>query len=71
MLLLRNVLPGAQNAYAATVTGYELGKFGLTEVLDAQRTLLQARSQYVQSVSGAHRAAAELERLLGQPANTP
>ena len=68
-LLSSDMLPGAQNAYDATVTGYELGKFGLTEVLDAQRSLLQAKSQYIQSLSSAHRAAADLERLIGKPVN--
>jgi cobalt-zinc-cadmium efflux system outer membrane protein len=62
------VLPVTQSAYDATATGYELGKFGLLEVLDAQRSLLQARTQYLQALSSAHRAATDIERLLGEPA---
>jgi cobalt-zinc-cadmium efflux system outer membrane protein len=65
------VLPAAQNAHDATAAGYELGKFGLLEVLDAQRSLLQARTQYLQALSSAHRAAVDLERLLGEPATAP
>jgi cobalt-zinc-cadmium efflux system outer membrane protein len=45
---LRNdILPGAQSAYDAASTGFEYGKFGFLDVLDAQRTLLQAKSQYL------------------------
>jgi len=34
-------------------------------VLDAQRTLLQARAQYLTTLSDGHRAAAAIERILG------
>lgn len=60
-----DILPGAQSAYLAAGKGFELGKFSFLEVLDAQRTLFQARSQYLRALSDAHLAAAELERLLG------
>lgn len=65
--LQQDILPGAQSAYAAATTGYEFGKFGFLDVLDAQRTLLQARSQYLRSLAEAHRAAAEIDRILGAP----
>jgi cobalt-zinc-cadmium efflux system outer membrane protein len=64
-LLHSDILPGAQSAYAAAGKGFELGKFNFLEVLDAQRTLFQARSQYLRAISDAHLASAELERLLG------
>jgi cobalt-zinc-cadmium efflux system outer membrane protein len=63
------VLPNAQFAFDAASKGYELGKFGYLEVLDAQRTLQQARAQYLRALADAHRAAAEIDRLLGSPAN--
>jgi cobalt-zinc-cadmium efflux system outer membrane protein len=65
--LQHEILPGAQSAYDAAATGFEFGKFGFLDVLDAQRTLLLARSQYLHTLSEAHRAAAEIERLLGEP----
>lgn len=65
--LQNEVLPGAQSAYEAATTGYEFGKFGFLDVLDAQRTLLQAKSQYLRSLAEAHRAAAEIDRILGAP----
>lgn len=65
--LQQDILPGAQSAYAAATTGFEYGKFGFLDVLDAQRVLLQARSHYLRAVSEAHRAGADIERILGAP----
>lgn len=59
------IVPGAQNAYDAATKGFELGKFSFLEALDAQRTLLQARTQYLRALAQAHRAGAELDRILG------
>ena len=39
------------------------------DVLDAQRTLFQLRQQILRSTADAYRAAAELDRLLGQDAS--
>jgi cobalt-zinc-cadmium efflux system outer membrane protein len=61
------ILPGAQSAYAVAGKGFQLGKFSFLDVLDAQRTLFQAKSQYLRALSDAYRAAAELDRLVGQP----
>jgi cobalt-zinc-cadmium efflux system outer membrane protein len=63
--LAAQVLPGAQSAYEAAVKGFELGKFSFLEALDAQRTLLQARMQSLRAMAEAHRARAELDRILG------
>lgn len=66
--LKRDILPGAQNAYDAALKGFELGKFSFLEVLDAQRTLFQAKSQGLRALADVHRAAAEIERVLGEAA---
>ena len=63
--LQKDILPGAQSAYDAATKGFEMGKFSFLEVLDSQRTLLQAKSQYLRALSEGHRAAAEIERVLG------
>lgn len=63
--LRRDVLPGARSAFEAASRGFDLGKFSFLDVLDAQRTLFQARSHYLRALAGAHRAAADIERLLG------
>ncbi len=64
--LQRDILPGAQSAYDAATKGFELGKFSFLDVLDAQRTFFQARSQYLRALAEAHRSAAEIERILGE-----
>ena len=63
--LRQEIVPGARSAYEAASKGFELGKFSFLEVLDAQRSLFQARTQYLRSLADAHRTAAELERVLG------
>ena len=65
--LKTEVLPGAQDAFDATTKGFTLGKFSFLDALDAQRTLLAARAQYLRALAETHRAAAELQRLLGTP----
>jgi cobalt-zinc-cadmium efflux system outer membrane protein len=64
-LLRRDIVPGAQSAYDAATKGYEYGKFSFLDVLDAQRTFFQAQSQYLRALSVAHRAAAEIGRIVG------
>lgn len=66
-----DILPGAQSAYEATRQGFELGKFGYLEALDAQRTLLQARAQHLRSVASVYRAASDLDLLLGNASPAP
>jgi cobalt-zinc-cadmium efflux system outer membrane protein len=67
LLAEAQLLPDAQRSYEAATQGFALGKFGFLDVLDAQRTLFQARSQHLKALSDAQRAAADLEALLGQP----
>jgi cobalt-zinc-cadmium efflux system outer membrane protein len=63
--LQRDALPGAEAARQAAARGFELGKFSFLDALDAQRTLFQVRSQHLLAMAEAHRAAGELDRLLG------
>lgn len=64
-----DILPRASRALDAATTGFEFGKFALLDVLDAQRTLLQTRSQYLQALGVLHNAAADIERLAPAPAH--
>ena len=59
------ILRGAENAYRSTTRGFEAGKFSFLDVLDAQRTFFQARSQYLTVVASAYTARATIDRLLG------
>lgn len=63
--LRAEVLPGAQSAYDAAIKGFELGKFSFLEALDAQRTLIDAKAQYLRALASAHAARIELDRILG------
>ncbi len=69
--LQRDILPGAQSAFNAATKGFELGKFSFLDVLDAQRTLFQSKSQYLRVLAETHRSAAEIERVLGSATSDP
>ena len=63
--LREEILPGAQSAFDAANKGFSAGKFNFLDVLDAQRTLFQVKSQYIQALLDAHMAVAEIEHVLG------
>jgi cobalt-zinc-cadmium efflux system outer membrane protein len=66
------VLPGAQSAFDGTEEGYRAGKFSLLDLLDAQRSLVNAKTQRLRALGDLHKASARLERLIGRPlAETP
>lgn len=60
-----DILQGAQSAYEAARKGFEFGKFSFLEVLDAQRTLFQAKTQHIQALTLAHLAEADIQSILG------
>jgi len=64
--LKTNVIPEAQNAFNLINQGYQMGKFGFLNVLDAQRTLFEVRSQYLNALKEYHQNVAKMERLIGQ-----
>ena len=61
----RDILPGAQSAYDAARKGFEFGKFSFLEVLDAQRTLFQTKTQFIQTQALVHQAEADIQSILG------
>lgn len=65
-VLRDTVLPAAQQAYDASTTGFEAGKFGFLDVIDAQRSLLQARARTLNTLVAAWQAATTIDRLLGR-----
>ena len=60
------VLPGARQAFDGAREGYRRGKSGYLDVLDAQRTLFEARGQYIDALADYHTGVAEVERLAGR-----
>ncbi len=59
------VVPGATKAFDAAREGYQQGKFGYLEVLDAQRTLFEARGRFLNALARYHRSVAVVESLIG------
>ena len=64
-LVREDVLPGAQFAAEAAMKGFEAGKFNYVEVLDAQRSWVQAQGQHLRAISDFYRARADLAKLVG------
>lgn len=62
-ILKETVLPGAQEAFAVSREGYNAGKFGYLDVLDAQRTLFEARKQSIQTMLDYYRELAVIDRI--------
>ena len=60
------VLPAAEDAFRTATRGFEAGKFGFLDVIDAQRTLLLARTRYLTALSSAVQATTNIDRLLGR-----
>ncbi|WP_435608637.1 TolC family protein [Pseudomonas knackmussii] len=58
-------LPAAREAVDSATRGFEMGKFGFLEVLDAQRTLLAVRDQYLQALARLADARGRTERIYG------
>ena len=65
MLLQRDAIPQAHSAWRLTLQGFEAGKFGFLDVLDAQRSWFQARVRRAGALLAAWRAYADIERLAG------
>lgn len=59
------ILPKATKALEQTNEGYRVGKYGFLDVLDAQRTLAEAKSAYTAALEELNLAAADLETIAG------
>jgi len=65
--LKNEILPQTESAFDAVTEGYRFGKFSFLNVLDSQRTLFNARSQYLVALGDYHKAVADVERVTGEP----
>ena len=61
----QQILPAAQSAVDSATRGFEMGKFNFLDVLDAQRTLIAARTQYLVATAQATDAWVRIERIYG------
>lgn len=62
-----NLLPLRQDNLELSREAYQAGRLPFLSVLEAQRTLLLARSAYVETLRDSVLSLAELERVAGQP----
>ena len=60
-------LPPATEAYQAIRQAFDQGNLGFLDVLDAERTLIELRQQYLDALAEYHGSVAEIEGLIGQP----
>lgn len=65
--LREQIIPTVQQTFEAASYGYQSGKFGVLEVQDAQRSLVEVRERYLDVLVAAQLAAVELQQLLGLP----
>ena len=60
-----NVLVEAKELYGASVIGYEQGKIGLLELIDAQKKLFESKTDYIDALTTYHIARAMIEGMVG------
>lgn len=61
--LRSKVLPAMEQAFQASHEGYQQGKFGFFEVLDAQRSLFETQAALLDAQSGYQTALIDIQRL--------
>jgi cobalt-zinc-cadmium efflux system outer membrane protein len=54
-----------EQAFAAAHDGYQQGKFGFLDILDAQRGLFEAKGALVDALSDYHAALTDIQRVTG------
>jgi len=64
-VLRDEILPAEKNAFEAVSYGYRAGKFGFLEVLDAEQSLFEAKSRYIEVLTAYHQLYAAMENVLG------
>jgi cobalt-zinc-cadmium efflux system outer membrane protein len=69
--LSREILPRSRTILEAVQKGYTEGRFTCLEVLDARRTYLEARADYLEALVTGHLAQARVERLAGKDPAVP
>ena len=64
-ILKSSVLPDVQRTVSVVNEGYAIGKFSPLDVLEARRTMAEARTRYLQVLVEYHKASAQLDALTG------
>jgi cobalt-zinc-cadmium efflux system outer membrane protein len=64
--LKNEVLPAAEQVFNAYASGFRVGQFRSSEVLDARQTLFETKERYLEALATYHKSVAEVERLIGE-----
>jgi len=67
--LQQNVLEGAETVFVGSRKSYDQGKVDYLKLLDAQRTMFEAKVHYIDVLASYHSARADVERLIGRSIN--
>ena len=70
MSLKQEVLPGVMEMFRAATRAYQEGKVDYLNVLDAQRTLVEVKNGYIESLAAYHAARTDMERFIGTEIET-
>jgi cobalt-zinc-cadmium efflux system outer membrane protein len=70
-VLRESVLPGAKSAVVQITDGYSAGRFSQLDLLDAQRSYNETRTQYVKALAAYHNAQAQIDALTAVPVELP
>ena len=62
----RTVLPAAATAFATIRDGYREGRFSYLDLLDAERTLNDARKRRIEALAAYHTSLVEIDHLIGE-----
>jgi cobalt-zinc-cadmium efflux system outer membrane protein len=65
------VLPGAKSVVDQTTEGYATGRFSQLDVLDAEKSYIETRTQYVRALSDFQKSAAQIDALTAGPVELP
>ena len=63
--LQSRIIPSASQTLAKLEDGYEQGRFGVLDLLDASKVLAEAKGRHVDSLVNCHGSAAEIQYLTG------
>jgi cobalt-zinc-cadmium efflux system outer membrane protein len=62
----KDIIQGAESVFESSKIAYAQGKLDYLNVLDSQRTLFEAKGQYIDALASYHIAKADVERLIGR-----
>ncbi|GAB4172320.1 MAG: TolC family protein [Calditrichia bacterium] len=64
------IIPSAEMSFRIITKGYEVGRFTSLDVLDAQRTLFEVKSEYLNRLAEYQIILGNLESITGRPLNS-